>query len=91
MKTDCLKSGDKIYCTKTLSYNGTDHFIQDKIYYIIFKDDSMNLIKITDETKKDWHFILEHVSYDKYYFYCYFKPLKQLRKQKLNKLNESNL
>jgi hypothetical protein len=84
MKT--VKVGDKIVCIK--SYNIKRNEIINNVIYTIYKFDYMDNIEcvVINQNENNWFFSLEE--YDRYfYFYEYFIPLKEIRKQKLEKIN----
>jgi hypothetical protein len=85
-----MKVGDKVFCKKTNESN-----TKGKIYNILIVDDDNRITLSTEENKekiflnKRQFFIYEQVNqWDR--FGEFFITLKELRKQKLEKINDRN-
>jgi len=93
-----MKTGDKVYCIKSfkISTNSDVFFDENKIYTItaimnnLYKKLGMNekneKIDIYQIDYKLNFYSTKYTEYTNFYFYDYFITIKQLRKQKLEKL-----
>lgn len=88
-----MKIGDKVYCIKTHAYGDFIVVKKDKIYDIV--DFGINLetvdkfVETTSEVEPKFWSIDTSGPY--YVFSAYFMTEKEYRKEKLDKINESNL
>jgi len=84
-----MNIGDKLYCWNN------DHiichdFIIGKFYIITFINDDItsdNKLYIKGELNEDWFYVKQRYNH-KYYYGNFFYTLQELRKVKLEKLNE---
>jgi hypothetical protein len=78
-----MKIGDKLICKKSYFYNG--NFYSNDIFIVV----GFNEYNIRLKTKYDTYHNIRHCSkqYNELYFYDLFYTQKELRKNKLEKLN----
>lgn len=76
---------DKLYCIKTLKHNDLIYYIKGECYNI--SDIYNNIVEIVSEKIITVSFETKINSNDMYSFTDHFSTLKELRKQKIEKLN----
>ena len=88
-----LKVGDRYICIKDRITRHLDDNIIHKsgnVYYILNISGYYNIVEFSsDNTSGYIYSINDNESY--YYLNEYFKPLKEYRKQKLNKIEENDI
>jgi hypothetical protein len=83
-----MKKGDSLYCKKSLIHKGNSIFVKNKIYKI--KILKVYYIEIEDENGFGVGFNMSlNKNLNEYKFHDHFIDIKESRKLKIEKLNES--
>lgn len=86
-----MKVGDKILCKKDYRSNVYNHFIYVAgQYYIIKSINNFFGFDVVEFNFGDKAFSIDFINNQTNYFYDYFYNIKEMRKLKLNKLNNDN-
>lgn len=86
-----MKVGDKLYCINDRKYIGSPINISGKIYEILAINSYKNTTTITMSNEigdQSFYYSLKNNT-EHYYIYNYFMTIKEMRKLKLKKINES--